>query len=106
MIVNALVHRDYQIQEPIDIVMTPEEIETLSPGGLTDEVAAKTGGQDIEMLIRDGSRGELKGYRNPVISNLFYEGSEMDRKGFRLIRHVAEDRRQQRRRHFWTDGRE
>ena len=81
MIVNALVHRDYQIQEPIDIVMTPEEIETLSPGGLTDEVAAKTGGQDIEMLIRDGSRGELKGYRNPVISDLFYGGSEMDRKG-------------------------
>lgn len=81
MIVNALVHRDYGIQEPIDILMTPEKIETISPGGLTDEVAAKTGGEEIEALIRDGSRGELKGYRNPVISDLFYGGSEMDRKG-------------------------
>ena len=81
MIVNALVHRDYGMQEPIDILMTPEKIETISPGGLTDEVAAKTGGKEIEELIRDGSRGELKGYRNPVISDLFYGGSEMDRKG-------------------------
>ena len=81
MIVNALVHRDYQIREPIDIVMTAERIETTSPGGLTDEVAAKTGGRDLEALIRDGSRGELKGYRNPAISDLFYGGSEMDRKG-------------------------
>ena len=81
MIVNALVHRDYAIHATIDICVTPEKIETVSPGGLTDEVAAKTGGQEIETLIRDGSRGELKGYRNPAISDLFYGGSEMDRKG-------------------------
>ena len=81
MIVNALVHRDYCVQRTIDIKMTPEKIEALSPGGLTDEVAAKMGGQEIEALIRGGSRGELKGYRNPVISDLFYGGSEMDRKG-------------------------
>jgi NAD-dependent SIR2 family protein deacetylase len=81
MIVNALVHRDYGIEAPIEIIMTPEQIETTSPGGLTDEVAAKTGGREIEALIKDGSRGELKGYRNPVISGLFYGSSEMDRKG-------------------------
>ena len=81
MIVNALVHRDYSVDRTIDMVMTPERIEALSPGGLTDEVAAKMGGQEIEALIRGGSRGELKGYRNPVISDLFYGGSEMDRKG-------------------------
>lgn len=81
MIVNALVHRDYGVEKTIDIKLTPAKIETLSPGGLTDEVAAKMDGQEIEALIRGGSRGELKGYRNPVISDLFYGGSEMDRKG-------------------------
>ena len=81
MIVNALVHRDYGIDEPISITITPSQIETVSPGGLTDEVAAKTGGEELESLIRGGSRGELKGYRNPVVSGLFYGSSEMDRKG-------------------------
>lgn len=81
MIVNALVHRDYGVVEPITITMTPSDIETISPGGLIDEVAAKTGGKTIETLVRDGSRGELKGYRNPVISSLFYGSSEMERRG-------------------------
>ena len=81
MIVNALVHRDYGVLRPITISMTPLEIETISPGGLIDEVTAKTGGRPIESLIRDGSRGELKGYRNPVISSLFYGSSEMERRG-------------------------
>ncbi|WP_425033481.1 SIR2 family protein [Pelagibacterium sp.] len=81
MIVNALVHRDYNVAQPIQIIMMPTQIETISPGGLTEEVAAKTGGEEIESLIRGGSRGELKGYRNPVISGLFYGSSEMDRKG-------------------------
>lgn len=81
MIVNALVHRDYDVKKTININLTPEKIEALSPGGLTDEVAAKMGELKIEELIRGGSRGELKGYRNPVISDLFYGGSEMDRKG-------------------------
>lgn len=81
MIVNALVHRDYGVAEPITITMTPSQIETISPGGLIDEVAAKTGGKTIETLIRDGSRGELKGYRNPVVSSLFYGSSEMERRG-------------------------
>lgn len=81
MIVNALVHRDYDIPDAIEITITPSEVETVSPGGLIEEVAAKTGGNTIETLIRDGSRGELKGYRNPVISSLFYGSSEMERRG-------------------------
>jgi len=81
MIVNALVHRDYAVEDPITITMTPTEIETLSPGGLIEEVAAKTGGKAIERLIRDGSRGVLKGYRNPVISGFFYGSNEMERRG-------------------------
>ena len=81
MVVNALVHRDYGIAEPITITVTPAEVETISPGGLIDEVASKTAGKSIEALIRDGSRGELKGYRNPVISSLFYGSLEMERRG-------------------------
>ncbi len=81
MIVNALVHRDYGVQAPIRISMTPTKIETVSPGGLIEEVAAKTGGKEIEVLIRGGSRGDLKGYRNPVISGLFYGSDEMERRG-------------------------
>lgn len=81
MIVNALVHRDYSVSKPVSVTMTPNEIETVSPGGLIDEVAAKTGGKTIESLIRDGSRGILKGYRNPVISGFFYGSNEMERRG-------------------------
>ncbi len=81
MIVNALVHRDYTREEPTTVTVTPEHIETISPGGLIDEVTAKTGGEAIEDLIRRGSRGELKGYRNPVISGLFYGSDEMERRG-------------------------
>ena len=81
MIVNALVHRDYGLEKPITVTMSPTEIETISPGGLIEEVAAKTGGKTIETLIRDGSRGVLKGYRNPVISGFFYGSNEMERRG-------------------------
>ena len=81
MIVNALVHRDYSIDKPVTITMTPTEIETLSPGGLIEEVARKTYGRTIETLIRDGSRGVLKGYRNPVVSGFFYGSNEMERRG-------------------------
>jgi hypothetical protein len=81
MVVNALVHRDYKREEPISVTVTPGQIETISPGGLIDEVTAKTGGEAIEDLIRRGSRGELKGYRNPVISSLFYGSDEMERRG-------------------------
>lgn len=81
MIVNALVHRDYSIDHPVTVTMTPTQIETISPGGLIEEVTAKTGGKTIETLIRDGSRGLLKGYRNPVISGFFYGSNEMERRG-------------------------
>lgn len=81
MIVNALVHRDYGIKEPTCIRVSVSQIEVVSPGGLTDELSAKTGAAEIEKLVREGSRGELKAYRNPAISGLFYESSEMDRKG-------------------------
>ena len=81
MIVNALVHRDYAVEAPIEIRISPTEIETVSPGGLIDEVALRTGAESIESLVRGGSRGVLKGYRNPVISSFFYGSNEMERRG-------------------------
>lgn len=81
MIVNALVHRDYKVKEPICIRVTHSNIEAISPGGLIDQLFAKTSKNALEDLIRDGYRGKLKGYRNPLVSGMFYGSSEMDRKG-------------------------
>ena len=79
-LVNALVHRDYAHEEPISVVVGPTRIEVISPGGLIAEVKAQTEGKDIEDIITGGVRG-IKGYRNPVVSDLFYGGGQMDRAG-------------------------
>lgn len=79
-LVNALVHRDYALDEPITVRVEPSRIEVISPGGLIAEVKAQTEGQNIEDIIAGGKRG-IKGYRNPVISDLFYGGGQMDRAG-------------------------
>ena len=80
MIVNALVHRDYACPDPVEIVVTPERIVTRSPGGLVDTVAAQIYDQELQALIKAGRRS-IKGYRNPVISDLFYGGGQMDHTG-------------------------
>ena len=80
MIVNALVHRDYGLSAPVEILVTPERIVTRSPGGLVDAVAAQIFDQELQALIKSGQRS-IKGYRNPVISDLFYGGGQMDHTG-------------------------
>lgn len=80
MIVNALVHRDYACAGPVEIEVTPERIVTHSPGGLVDTVAAQIYDQELQALIKSGRRS-IKGYRNPVISDLFYGGGQMDHTG-------------------------
>lgn len=80
MIVNALVHRDYERDEPVKIAITPASIKTLSPGGLVDVVLAQMYDAELEALIKSGRRS-IKGYRNPVISDLFYGGGQMDHTG-------------------------
>ena len=151
MIVNALVHRDYQLKEPIDILMTPEKrvlavhlldrrnaqswwvrskrsrprrVVKKSKCGLVGKTTWWSSGIiDVRELshrwhgrfatnARQSSSDStahsrrflevvntaqsffptseqepaatalnVKGYRNPVVSDLFYGGSEMDRKG-------------------------
>lgn len=80
VLVNALVHRDYERHEPITVTAQPGRLDITSPGGLVNEVAAQTGGQNLQDAIAAGNRG-IKGYRNPVISDLFYGGGQMDRAG-------------------------
>ncbi len=80
MIVNAIVHRDYGINAPIFVKVQSDSIRVVSPGGLVDVVAAQAHGKSFqEAIIERG--GPIKGYRNPAISDLFYGGGEMDRRG-------------------------
>ena len=80
MLVNAVVHRDYDRKEPIVVTVEPKFVKVTSPGGLVDEVAAQVGSQSFQDAIVDRT-GTIKGYRNPAISDLFYGGGQMDRRG-------------------------
>jgi hypothetical protein len=80
VLVNALVHRDYDRTEPVVVHVTPEQIRVTSPGGIVAEVAAQMVGQNLEAVVKSGGRG-IKGYRNPVITDLFYGSGQMDRSG-------------------------
>jgi NAD-dependent SIR2 family protein deacetylase len=80
MIVNAIVHRDYDRDEPVYVDVQPKSITVKSPGGLIDEIAAQVGNQPFQEAIA-GRTSPIKGYRNPAISDLFYGGGQMDRRG-------------------------
>jgi hypothetical protein len=80
MIVNAIVHRDYERNEPVEIRVEPKSITVISPGGLIAAIAAQVGEQSFQQAITE-HRGSIKGYRNPAISDLFYGGGQMDRAG-------------------------
>jgi len=80
MIVNAIVHRDYEVNDPIVIDVETNSITVISPGGLVDLVAAQARGKSFQDAIAERTR-PIKGYRNPAISDLFYGGGEMDRRG-------------------------
>jgi hypothetical protein len=95
VVVNALVHRDYGVDKPILIEVEPGSIKITNPGGLVDEVQRRVEGS-IEEEIRKGHRG-IKGYRNPVIADLFYGSGEMDKRGsglsdvYRTVRDAGGD---------------
>lgn len=80
MIVNAIVHRDYDLDEAITVRVVPRAITVTSPGGLVAEIAAQVTDKSFQEAIADRS-GPIKGYRNPAISDLFYGGGQMDRRG-------------------------
>jgi hypothetical protein len=80
MIVNAIVHRDYERSAAVEIRVEPKSITVISPGGLIAAIAMQVGEQSFQQAITE-HRGSIKGYRNPAISDLFYGGGQMDRAG-------------------------
>lgn len=80
VIVNALVHRSYRKDQHVLIQVEPHKIQVTSPGGLVDDVVRQAAGTSLQEHIKRGRRG-IKGYRNPVIADLFYSAGDMDKKG-------------------------
>lgn len=80
MIVNAIVHRDYDRTDPAEVLVEPHAITVTSPGGLVDEIAVQVAGQTLQEAVA-ARTAAIKGYRNPAISDLFYGGGQMDRRG-------------------------
>lgn len=79
IIVNCLVHRDYTIQKPALIEVRADRIIFTSPGGLVEEVRRQVS-DTLEEEIKRGKKG-IKGYRNPVLADLFYGAGAMDKEG-------------------------
>ena len=89
IIVNSLVHRSFAATEPNVIEITPNSIKFVSAGGLVEEVKRQLTKETLEQEIRTGRRG-IKGYRNPVIADLFYGAGAMDKEGSGLSDVVQE----------------
>ncbi|MCE7061942.1 SIR2 family protein [Dyadobacter sp. CY343] len=84
VIVNSLVHRDYELDAPNLIEVRPSMISIKNPGGLTEEVRHFFEDEGMIEEIRRGRRG-IKGYRNPVLADLFYGAGAMDKRGSGLF---------------------
>lgn len=87
IVVNALVHRDYKKSEPIVVEIEQDCIRVCNPGGLVQDVIEqmtisplKELRDTFETRIKGGARG-IQGYRNPVVSDLFYGTADMERAG-------------------------
>jgi len=80
LIVNALVHRNYEIEEPVRINISSQVIEIINPGGITSELKKSLQNDSIFHEISKGKRG-FKSYRNPVVADFFYGGGAMDKAG-------------------------
>jgi SIR2-like domain len=83
LLVNMLVHRDYEIPEPATIEVRPgNEIVFTNPGGLTQKLAGKV------ILEKDGRftlRETLTDQRNPSLCDVFFGISAMERAGTGLM---------------------
>jgi predicted HTH transcriptional regulator len=96
VVVNALVHRDYSVDATVTVEIGPDSVRIINPGGLVDEVQRTLEPYSLEGEIRRGRRG-IKGYRNPVLADLFYGSGEMDKAGsglsdlYRLVRENGGD---------------
>ena len=92
IVVNALVHRDYEIPEPTVVEIEQACIRVRNPGGLIPEVERQVKRAPdgeiapdalqiaFENQIKGGIRG-IKGYRNAVVADLFYGAETMEKAG-------------------------
>lgn len=92
IVVNALVHRDYEISGPIVVEIEQTCIRVQNPGGLIPEVERQVKRAPdgeiapdalqiaFENQIKGGIRG-IKGYRNAVVADLFYGAGTMEKAG-------------------------
>lgn len=83
LIVNMLVHRDYSIEQPASVQISPEsEITFANPGGLTRPIAERV------RIERDGlfiPRERATDQRNPSLCDIFFGMNAMERAGTGLI---------------------
>lgn len=80
VLVNSLVHRNYRDEEYVIVEIESDSIRFTNPGGLVEQVLRQTEGTSILTQIEQGKRG-IKGYRNPVLADLFYSSGDMDKEG-------------------------
>ena len=79
LLVNALVHRSYESGEPLKLDLDDRFIRLVNSGGLVPAVFDLVNTK-LQEIIATGARG-IRGYRNPVIADLFYGAGAMDKQG-------------------------
>jgi hypothetical protein len=83
LLVNMLVHRDYEVREPARIdICEGSEIVFANPGALTKKLAGQiTVEQDGRMIVSENVTDQ----RNPSLCDIFFGMSAMERAGTGLI---------------------
>lgn len=83
LLVNMLVHRDYETAEPSSIELIPgSDIVFTNPGALTQKVAGKvTVENDGRIIMSEGVTDQ----RNPALCDIFFGISAMERAGTGLM---------------------
>jgi hypothetical protein len=79
LLVNAFVHRRYDTNEPLNIEIDKNFVKLVNPGGLVEQVFNQVKA-NLQEKIELGFRG-IRGYRNPVLADVFYGAGAMDKKG-------------------------
>lgn len=83
LLVNMLVHRDYEVPEPANIEIRPGNgVLFTNPGGLTDRLAERVTIQDDGQFAPSDS---ITDQRNPSLCDIFFGLSAMERAGTGLI---------------------
>ncbi len=83
LLINTLVHRDYEGPEPSRIEIIPgAEIAFVNPGGLTQKLAGRVSLEDDGRFVPSAS---ITDQRNPSLCDIFFGINAMERAGTGLI---------------------